>query len=94
MIKFSHGIGQRGINAQGTRYHLRELRLCRLPDLGMEEMDELIKGKILKKSSAAPKRNHQKAGALLGNKLFNFFNVHICELYYAPFDNRLAVKSK
>ena len=60
----------------------------------MEEMVELIKGKIFKKAAAAPKRIHQKAAASLGNKFYNFLEGNICEVYFAPFDVRLPVKSK
>ncbi|WP_373494659.1 Uma2 family endonuclease [Aquiflexum sp.] len=60
----------------------------------MDEMVELIKGKIFRQAAAAPRRIHQKISGKVFNKLFNFLEHHPCEVYEAPFDVRLPVKSK
>jgi Uma2 family endonuclease len=59
----------------------------------MDEMVELIKGKIFK-MNAAPKRIHQKVSLKVAIKLYNFLEGKTCEVYEAPFDVRLPVKSK
>ena len=59
----------------------------------MDEMVELIKGKIFK-MNAAPKRIHQKVSLKIAIKLYNFLEGKTCEVYEAPFDVRLPVKSK
>lgn len=58
-----------------------------------EERLELIKGHIFK-MSPAPRRIHQKASAIVFNKLFNFLDGKQCDVYSAPFDVRLPRKSK
>ncbi|MFZ4799821.1 MAG: Uma2 family endonuclease, partial [Bacteroidia bacterium] len=58
----------------------------------MEEMVELIKGKIFKMT--APKRIHQKISVYVCNKIYNYLDDKNCEVYSAPFDVRLPVKSK
>jgi len=60
----------------------------------MEEMVELIKGKVFKKAAAAPKRIHQKAVGNLNTELNIFLKNKKCEAYIAPFDVRLPAKSK
>jgi Uma2 family endonuclease len=59
----------------------------------MEEMVELIKGKIFKQA-AAPRVNHQRVAGALFNILFNFLKGKKCEAFIAPFDVRLPIKSK
>jgi len=59
----------------------------------MDEMVELIKGKVFK-MNAAPKRVHQKVSGIVFNRIFNFLEGKTCEVYEAPFDVRLPVKSK
>ena len=59
----------------------------------MDEMVELIKGRIFK-MNAAPKRIHQKISGFLFYKLFGHLIGKTCEVYEAPFDVRLPVKSK
>jgi len=59
----------------------------------MDEMVELIKGRIFK-MNAAPKRIHQKVSGIIFVELFQFLKGKICEVYEAPFDVRLPVKSK
>lgn len=56
------------------------------------ERVELIKGYILK-MSPAPNRNHQKISMNLSRDLSYFFKSKQCNLYAAPFDVRLPIKS-
>lgn len=58
----------------------------------LDEMVELIKGKIYKMNS--PMRLHQKVSGALFNKIYNFLDGKSCEVYDAPFDVRLPVKGK
>ncbi|UJP66341.1 Uma2 family endonuclease [Mongoliitalea daihaiensis] len=59
----------------------------------MEEMVELIKGKVFKKA-AAPKRIHQWLTGNLHTELNMFLKGKKCQTYIAPFDVRLPVNSK
>ncbi|WP_373494410.1 Uma2 family endonuclease [Aquiflexum sp.] len=59
----------------------------------MEEMVELIKGKIFRQA-AAPRVNHQRVSLKISNELYNFLKGKKCEVFAAPFDVRLPVKSK
>ncbi|MBT0811505.1 Uma2 family endonuclease [Litoribacter ruber] len=59
----------------------------------MDEMVEIIKGKVFK-WTAAPNRIHQKVVNQLSFELNKFLNGKQCELYPAPFDVRLPTKSK
>lgn len=59
----------------------------------MEEMVELIKGKIFKQA-AAPRVNHQRVAGIVFSAFFNFLKGKQCEAFIAPFDVRLPVKSK
>jgi Uma2 family endonuclease len=60
----------------------------------MDEMVELIKGRVFRSAAAAPKRIHQEISGRVFNRLFNFLETHPCKVYEAPFDVRLPVKSK
>jgi len=60
----------------------------------MEEVVELIKGKIFKKAAAAPRRIHQKVLGELHLVLGNYLKGHICQVYVAPFDVRFPKESK
>ncbi|SMD46103.1 Endonuclease, Uma2 family (restriction endonuclease fold) [Aquiflexum balticum DSM 16537] len=60
----------------------------------MEEMVELIKGKVFRKAAAAPRRIHQKLAGNLHTELNLFLKGKKCEAYIAPFDVRLPVSSK
>ncbi|WP_162415744.1 Uma2 family endonuclease [Cyclobacterium roseum] len=60
----------------------------------LDEMVELIKGKVFRSAAAAPRRIHQEISGKIFNKLFNFLEKHPCKVYEAPFDVRLPVKSK
>lgn len=59
----------------------------------MEEMVEIIKGKLYK-WTAAPNRIHQKVAGQLLATIHNFLEGKKCEVYPAPFDVRLPSKSK
>lgn len=59
----------------------------------LDEQVELIKGKIFK-MSPAPKRIHQKVSIDIASKLYNFLKGKPCQVYDAPFDVRLPIKSK
>jgi Uma2 family endonuclease len=59
----------------------------------LDEQVELIKGKIFR-MSPAPKRIHQKVSIDIASKLYNFLKGKPCQVYDAPFDVRLPVKSK
>ncbi len=60
----------------------------------MEEVVELIKGKIFKKAAAAPKRIHQRISIKLAAKLYYFLEGKPCQVYDAPFDVRFPKASK
>lgn len=60
----------------------------------LDEVVELIKGKVFKKAAAAPGRRHQRISMHLGSELFQFLKGKPCEVFHAPFDVRLPVKSK
>ncbi len=59
----------------------------------MDEMVELIKGKIYK-MSPAPRRIHQEASWILAREISAFLKYKPCRAFSAPFDVRLPVKSK
>ena len=50
---------------------------------------EIIEG-VPYDMSAAPAREHQKLSAIIFAKIFNFLADKECEVYFAPFDVRLA----
>jgi Uma2 family endonuclease len=58
-----------------------------------EEMVELIRGKVFR-NAAAPRRIHQKISGRVFTKIFNHLENQLCEVYEAPFDVRLPLKSK
>ena len=58
-----------------------------------EEMVELIRGKVFR-NAAAPRRIHQKISGRVFTKIFNHLEKQLCEVYEAPFDVRLPLKSK
>lgn len=60
----------------------------------MDEMVELIKGKVFKREAAAPSMSHQKVSIRLAAEFFNFLKGKTCQVFHAPFDVRLPVKSK
>lgn len=63
-------------------------------DWQIDEMVELIKGKVFRSAAAAPGRIHQEISGKIFTQLFNFLENHPCKVYQAPFDVRLPVKSK
>ncbi|NHE56037.1 Uma2 family endonuclease [Cyclobacterium plantarum] len=60
----------------------------------MDEMVELIKGKVFRSATAAPRRIHQEISGKIFYLLYKFLENHSCKVYEAPFDVRLPVKSK
>ncbi|MDN3690494.1 Uma2 family endonuclease [Cyclobacterium jeungdonense] len=60
----------------------------------MEEVVELIKGKIFKKAAAVPRRIHQRISIKLAAKLDYFLEKKPCQVYDAPFDVRFPKSSK
>jgi Uma2 family endonuclease len=60
----------------------------------MDEMVELIKGKIFKRDIAAPALNHQRISMRLSVQFFNCLKGKTCQVFHAPFDVRLPVKSR
>lgn len=60
----------------------------------MEEVVELIKGRIFKKVATAQKRIHQKVSGELFLRIGNFLKGKICQVYPAPFDVRFSIASK
>jgi Uma2 family endonuclease len=58
-----------------------------------EEMVELIKGKVFKSAAAAPRRIHQKISGNVFFRLYKFLENNSCDVFSAPFDVRLPVKS-
>ena len=59
----------------------------------LDQMVELIKGKVYQ-FAAAPRTNHQRVSVKISAALFNFLRDKPCEVFSAPFDVRLPVKSK
>lgn len=57
------------------------------------ERVELIRGFIMK-MSPAPNRYHQVVSQNLSGLFYNSFRKHPCDVYLAPFDVRLPIKSK
>lgn len=60
----------------------------------MEEVVELINGRILKKPAAAPKRIHQNVSGEFFLRIGNFLKGEKCQVYSAPFDVRFPKESK
>lgn len=59
----------------------------------LDEMVELIKGKVFKQA-AAPRVNHQRVSMKISGELFTFLKGKKCEVFSAPFDVRIPSKSK
>ncbi|MCH7402747.1 Uma2 family endonuclease [Belliella kenyensis] len=59
----------------------------------LDGMVELIKGKVFKQA-AAPRVSHQRVSGRLFSKLFTHLDQKKCEVFSAPFDVRLPVKSR
>ena len=59
----------------------------------MDEMVELIKGRVFRAAAAAPRRIHQEISGRVFSKLYNFLEHQPCKVYQAPFDVRLPARS-
>ncbi|MGX7835589.1 Uma2 family endonuclease, partial [Campylobacter fetus subsp. venerealis] len=59
----------------------------------IDEMVELIKGKVFRSAAAAPRRKHQEVAGLLYSRLLVHLEEKKCKVYIAPFDVRLPVNS-
>ncbi len=59
----------------------------------IDEMVEIIKGKVFRSAAAAPRRRHQEAVLSLGTILSILLKNNTCKAFIAPFDVRLPVKS-
>ena len=59
----------------------------------IDEMVELIKGKVFRSAAAAPRRKHQEVAGLLHSRLLVHLEGKQCKVYIAPFDVRLPIKS-
>ena len=60
----------------------------------LDEMVELIRGKVFRQAAAAPRRVHQELSMVLSNKFYEFLKGKTCKVYVAPFDVRLPVSSR
>ncbi|WP_163377775.1 Uma2 family endonuclease [Cyclobacterium sp. SYSU L10401] len=60
----------------------------------LDEMVELIKGKVFRQAAAAPRRIHQEVSMILANRFYEFLKEKTCKVYPAPFDVRLPVVSR
>ncbi|MEX2512454.1 MAG: Uma2 family endonuclease [Cyclobacteriaceae bacterium] len=60
----------------------------------LDEMVELIRGKVFRQAAAAPRRVHQELAVILVNKFYEYLKGRTCKVYVAPFDVRLPVSSK
>jgi Uma2 family endonuclease len=58
----------------------------------MDDMVEIIKGRVFK-MSPAPKKIHQKISWRLSGLLYNYLKDKKCQAFSAPFDVRLPIKS-
>lgn len=59
----------------------------------MEEMVELIKGKVYKWAAAGPGMSHQNVSLRLASAILIFLKGKSCKVFQAPFDVRLPVRS-
>jgi Uma2 family endonuclease len=60
----------------------------------IDEMVELIKGKVFRSAAAAPRRKHQEIAGLLYSRFLIHLEGKNCKVFIAPFDVRLPFKSK
>ncbi|MCH6200318.1 Uma2 family endonuclease [Aquiflexum sp. LQ15W] len=60
----------------------------------MDEMVEIIKGKVFKPAAAAPRRIHQEVTLKVARKFADYLDQKPCKIFIAPFDVRLPIKSK
>jgi hypothetical protein len=59
----------------------------------IDQMVELIKGKVFRSVAAAPRMKHQQIVLRLGSAFLQYLENKPCEAFIAPFDVRLPVKS-
>jgi Uma2 family endonuclease len=59
----------------------------------IDDMMELIRGKAYKWAAAAPGMSHQKVSVKLTSILYDYLKGKQCQVFHAPFDVRLPVKS-
>tara|TARA_R110002072_G_scaffold303043_2_gene492011 strand:+ start:190281 stop:190838 length:558 start_codon:yes stop_codon:yes gene_type:complete len=60
----------------------------------IDEMVELIKGKVFRSATAAPRRKHQEIAGLLYSRFLVFLEGKNCKVFIAPFEVRLPNKSR
>ncbi|MBN3580987.1 Uma2 family endonuclease [Algoriphagus aestuarii] len=60
----------------------------------IDEMVELIKGKVFRSAAAAPRRKHQEVAGLLHSRILVHLEGKNCKVFITPFDVRLPVHSK
>ncbi|GAB2991653.1 Uma2 family endonuclease [Cyclobacterium sediminis] len=60
----------------------------------LDEMVELIRGKVFRQAAAAPRRIHQELTVALVTRIHGFLKGGSCKVYTAPFDVRLPISSK
>ncbi|WP_154855190.1 Uma2 family endonuclease [Cyclobacterium xiamenense] len=60
----------------------------------LEDMVELIRGKVFRQAAAAPRRIHQGLTVALVTRIHGFLKGGSCRVYTAPFDVRLPVSSR
>ncbi|NHE57162.1 Uma2 family endonuclease [Cyclobacterium plantarum] len=60
----------------------------------LDEMVELIRGKVFRQAAAAPRRIHQEVSMILANRFYEFLKEKTCKVYPAPFDVRLPLASR
>jgi len=60
----------------------------------IDEMVELIKGKVFRSAAAAPRRKHQEIAGMLYSQFLIHLEGKQCKAFIAPFDVRLPVKSR
>jgi Uma2 family endonuclease len=60
----------------------------------IDEMVELIKGKVFRSAAVAPRRRHQEVSGKLYAMILFHLQHNTCKAFIAPFDVRLPVKSK
>jgi len=60
----------------------------------IDEMVELIKGKVFRSAATAPRRKHQEVAGLLHSRFLVFLEGRNCKVFIAPFDVRLPSNPK
>ncbi len=60
----------------------------------IDEMVELINGKVFRAAAAAPRRKHQEVAGSLYSRFLAHLEGKNCKVFISPFDVRIPVKSK